>query len=93
MIKSKVIKQIDDKLSKLGMPYYSNKKTTWSHGGKNCTKLFIEFCIPYHSLRNLMIFCEINNFGLAVDNGKVEMNLYEISKIKNIFGVAKDDLY
>lgn len=92
MIRSKLLNEIHKKFSKLELPYYNKKKVFYKENiASEWECISIDFCVPANSLKNIILFCEINNFSLAY-NGKLEINLYEISKIRKILGVAEDDL-
>lgn len=94
MRKEKLMIELNKKLKKLDMPYFRASQIEFKECVSDWEYLTLNFTVPYHSLKNLIIFCTNNNFSMAYDNNsnELEICLGKISKIRKLKGVNKNEL-
>lgn len=83
MNKKEFIKKLKLSLSKLDMPYYTPKDAKLNYITKSMFSVNLDFVLPFQSIKNLISFCEINNFCLAFSN-RAELSGYHPLKMKKI---------
>jgi hypothetical protein len=74
-------KKIHEALSRLSLPYYRPHDITLKYYSSMATT-YLDFCLPFMSIINLIAFCKVNNMSLSFNNGRAELCQYHPKDVK-----------
>ncbi|MBI1972576.1 hypothetical protein HYS50_01065 [Candidatus Woesearchaeota archaeon] len=69
-------------LGKAGLSYFDKKKVRREKDdGSDTITLYLDFCLPFDSIKNIINLCKLKDLGCAFDRGKFEV--YYLRNIRN----------
>ena len=87
----KIKSEIHKKFIKMDMPYYKKSRVRFAPFSE-WQMIYLDFILPYNSFTSIFNFCKKNNFGIAFEDGKIEICLYDIKKIRRIKGLVPSEV-